>query len=140
MPTHDNHDEMTALIGQWIVKAENDLKSASCTLKLGKNCPTDTVCFHAQQCIEKYIKATLVLKGTNFPKTHDIAHLMALLPVNWRPKLDDAQQERLTDYATVSRYPGDYEPISLTEAKEAVKIARRVKKEIQKLLEKKSLF
>jgi HEPN domain-containing protein len=134
------HDEVEAMIGQWLAKAESDLKSASCIVKLKKNCPTDTVCFHAQQCIEKYIKALLVLKGTNFPKTHDIAHLMALLPPSWRPKLDDAQQERLTDYATVNRYLGDYEPISLTEAKEAVKIARQVKKEIQKLLEKKPLF
>lgn len=134
------HDGVEATISQWIAKAESDLISASCILKLKKDCPTDTVCFHAQQCIEKYIKAILVLRGTNFPKTHDIAHLMAMLPASWRPKLDDAQQERLTDYATVSRYPGDYEPISLTEAKEAVKLARRVKKEIQKFLEKKPLF
>jgi HEPN domain-containing protein len=134
------HDEVEALIGQWIVKAEGDLKSASSILKLKKGCPTDAVCFHAQQCIEKYIKAVLVLRGMNFPKTHDIAHLMALLPANWRPKLDDAQQEKLTDYATVSRYPGDYEPISLTEAREAVKLARKVKKEMRKFLEKKPLF
>ncbi len=55
-------------------------------------------------------------------------------------KLDDAQQEKLTDYATVSRYPGDYEPISLTEAREAVKLARKVKMEIRQFLEKKPLF
>jgi len=134
------HDEVEALIGQWIVKAEGDLKSASSILKLKKDCPTDAVCFHAQQCIEKYIKAVLVLRGMNFPKTHDIAHLMALLPANWRPEIDDAQQERLTDYATVSRYPGDYEPIPMTEARQAVKLARKVKKEMRKFLEKKPLF
>ena len=32
------------------------------TLKLGADGPTDTVCFHAQQCIEKYLKALLVLR------------------------------------------------------------------------------
>ena len=69
------HDEVEAMIGPWIAKAEGDLMSASCIIKLKKNCPTDTVCFHAQQCIEKYIKALLILRGTNFPKTHDIAHL-----------------------------------------------------------------
>ena len=134
------HDEVETIIGQWMAKAEGDLKSACSILKLRKDCPADAVCFHAQQCIEKYIKALLVSRGINFPKTHDIAHLMALLPKDWRPNIDDAQQERLTDYATVNRYPGDYEPISLAEAKEAVKLARQVKKEIQKLLEKKPLF
>jgi len=38
-------------------KAENDFKTAAHTLKLGKNCPSDTVCSHAQQCAEKYVKA-----------------------------------------------------------------------------------
>jgi len=37
------------------------LKNAVHTLKMGRDCPTDTVCFHSQQCIEKYIKAFLVL-------------------------------------------------------------------------------
>jgi len=32
------------------------------TLKLGEDCSTDTGGFHAQQCVEKYLKAYLVLK------------------------------------------------------------------------------
>ena len=50
------------------------------------------------------------------------------------------QQRLLTEYASASRYPGSYEPIPLAEAKEAVKLSRRVKKEIRRLLEKKPLF
>ena len=49
-----------ALVREWIAKAENDLTTAVHTLRLGSECPTDTVCFHAQQCVEKYIKALLV--------------------------------------------------------------------------------
>jgi len=41
--------------------------------------------------------------------------------------------------ATVTRYPGDYEPISVAEAREAVKIARRVQREARKLLADKPL-
>jgi hypothetical protein len=41
-----------ALIREWIIKAENDLKTAAHTLTLGVDCPTDTVSFHAQQCVE----------------------------------------------------------------------------------------
>jgi len=38
------------------------------------------------------------------------------------------------------RYPGPYEAIPLSEAKEAVKLARRVRQKILKLLEKEPLF
>jgi HEPN domain-containing protein len=58
--------------------AENDLKKAAYTLRMEDDCPTDTVCFHAQQCIEKYLKALLVLKGADFPGTHNIGELTAL--------------------------------------------------------------
>ena len=47
-------------------QGENDLKNAAHTLKLAE-CPTDTVCFHAQQCVEKYLKASLVVLEIAFP-------------------------------------------------------------------------
>jgi HEPN domain-containing protein len=62
------NNRTAAIAREWIIKAENDLKTASHTLKIGKGCPTDTVCFHAQQCVEKYLKAFLVCKGIDFSK------------------------------------------------------------------------
>jgi len=134
-----NNDYVIKVIGEWVLKAENDLKNAAHTLKMGEDCPADTVCFHAQQCVEKYLKALLVMKDTNFPKTHDIEDLLALVPAVERPKLSGEEQGRLSDYATTSRYPGDYEPIPLSEARRAVQLARRVRREIRKLLPKESL-
>ena len=127
-------DDVLAVVRQWVEKAENDLANAAHTLKMGKNCPTDTVCFHAQQCVEKYMKALLVSKQTNFPKTHDIAVLVALLPPFMRPDITAEDQERVTRYATVSRYPGDYEAIPLTEARQAVKLARNVRQAARAIL------
>ena len=132
-------NEILAIARDWVQKGENDLKNAIHTVGMRKDCPTDTVCFHAQQCVEKYSKAFLVLKRIDFPKTHDIKELIALLPSNTRPKLTPEEQRRLTDYATVTRYPGDYELISLAEARRAVKIARRVRNEMRKLLPKEML-
>lgn len=109
---------------QWIEKAEGDLLTAEHTLSLGTECPTDTVCYHAQQCVEKYIKALLTLEGIDFPKTHDIAELVALLPDLGATGLTAEQQERLTRFATVTRYPGDYPPITLAETRTAVEIAK----------------
>ncbi len=124
---------------EWVIKAENDLKTSVQTLKISKGCPTDTVCFHSQQCVEKYLKAFLVCKGIDFPRTHDIEQLVALLPANIWLKLNIEEQRRLTTYATVTRYPGDYDPIPLAEARQSVKIARNIRKEIREFLPKEIL-
>lgn len=59
------HERVIAVVREWVMKAENDLKNAGHTLKMGEECPTDTICFHAQQCVEKYLKAFLVGKDIN---------------------------------------------------------------------------
>lgn len=130
---------LITVIQEWLAKADNDLKTAVHTLTLGKDCPTDTVCFHAQQCVEKHIKALLVFRGTPFPKTHEIAVLRTLLPLKLRPKLDKTMQKALTSYATELRYPGSGPDVPLSEARKAVAIARRVRKEVRKHLPRAAL-
>jgi len=120
-----------AIAREWVIKAENDFRTASYTLRMARGCPTDAVCFHAQQCVEKYLKAFLVCTGVDFPKTHDIERLVGLLPKSIWLRLSVEEQRRLTAYATVTRYPGDYEPISFAEAQHSVKLARRVRKELR---------
>lgn len=126
--------DLIEVANRWVQKAENDLTNAAHALKLGPACPTDTVCFHAQQCVEKYLKALLTWRRRQFPRTHDLTSLVAQLDARDRPDLSDMEQELLTRYATVTRYPGDYEPISLTEARQAVKIARRIRRQVRRLL------
>ncbi len=62
----------------WVEKAEHDLKNATHALKLQRECPSDTVCFHAQQAVEKYLKALLIWHGKAFPRTHDIRVILAI--------------------------------------------------------------
>lgn len=63
-------DEGTfAVVREWLAKAENDLLAATHLLRLGRGAPADVVCFHAQQCAEKYLKALLVFSGDEVPKT-----------------------------------------------------------------------
>ncbi len=128
-----NRDAVLGVVREWILKAENDLKTAVHTLELGEECPTDTVCFHAQQCVEKYLKSLLTLEGIDFPKTHDIERLIGLLPLRSRPQLSAEEQGQLTDYATGPRYPG-WAEIPLSEARKAVAIARRARREIRRRL------
>jgi HEPN domain-containing protein len=133
------NDKTEVIVREWVTKAEEDFRSAVHLLTM-KDCTVGNVCFHAQQCVEKYLKALLVTQNLEFPKTHDLGELLVLLPTRLRPSLYDEEQDRLTEYATVTRYPGDYEPITITEARQAVKTARRVRREVRKLLETKPLF
>jgi HEPN domain-containing protein len=126
--------ERMHLVGQWVQKAENDLKNAEHTLTMGEDCPYDTVCFHAQQCVEKYLKALLTYLTIEFPKIHDIGELIDLLPAHLRPPLSVIERERVSDYAVEARYPGDWEPITRTEAEDMVAIARRVREVIRTYL------
>lgn len=130
---------LTVILREWIHRAEGDLTTAAHTLRLGRACPTEIVAFHAQQCVEKYLKAALVSRGTNFPMVHDIEKLVGLLPAGVLAAWPIREQRTLTSYAVSARYPGDFEPVSIAEAREAVRIARRVRKEIRRLLPKASL-
>lgn len=118
----------------WIEKAESDLKTAALTLREGQDSPTDTVAFHAQQCVEKYLKALMTLRGIDFPKIHDVEELVARVGPDVTVSLSIEEQRRLTTYGTITRYPGDYEPVSLAEARRAVAMARRVRREIRRVL------
>ena len=133
-------DKICIVVGEWVEKVENDLANATCILRMDRACPADTVCFHAQQCVEKYLKALLVWNQIPFGKTHDVGEIFQLLPETDRPVLTVEEARRLTAYATVTRYPGDYDPISLTEARLAVRIARRVRATVRKLLPRKALL
>jgi len=62
---------MKEITGEWIAKAEKDYLVAMRELKA--NPPAgEAVCFHAQQCIEKYMKAILQENEIEFEKTHDL--------------------------------------------------------------------
>jgi HEPN domain-containing protein len=39
----------------------------------------DAVCFHCQQCVEKYLKALMEELGHTVPKTHFLDHLLTAL-------------------------------------------------------------
>ena len=64
---------------EWITKSEQDYQTAVVMARKRKVPVPDVVGFHCQQCIEKYLKALLVLKKLDFPKTHDLLDLLAIL-------------------------------------------------------------
>lgn len=127
-------DDLAAVVAAWVRKAEHDLTAAGRILRVPRGCPTDAVCFHAQQCVEKYLKGLLTSYGRPFPRTHELKVLWELLPLLGRPGLTPEEQEALTDYAAATRYPGEQEDVPRAEALRAVRIARRVRREVRAML------
>jgi HEPN domain-containing protein len=110
----------------WIAHAEEDYSAAKSLLGLKKPL-LGAVCFHAQQCAEKYLKALLILKDVDFPKTHDLPTLNTLCGQTGILTGFDLQQlADLTRYAVQARYPGS-QP-TREEAKEALEIAKNVRR------------
>jgi HEPN domain-containing protein len=92
---------------EWVRKAEADLRGAA---SLSQKTPPlhDLVCFHCQQCAEKYLKALLEEFGMVVPKTHDLEQLqLSLLPHHPSLRSLGRGLAMLTSFAVVTRYPGD---------------------------------
>ncbi|HMC57799.1 MAG TPA: HEPN domain-containing protein [Candidatus Solibacter sp.] len=126
--------EPAAQSAQWAAKADNDIRNAEYTLTLEVGCPFDTICFHAQQCVEKYLKALLLHASSDAPRTHDLRLLLQRLPSEFA---EDFRMEDMVDlnrYSVESRYPGEWEPISRDEAERAVSLARAVRAAARRLL------
>jgi len=57
------------------------------------------LCFHAQQAVEKALKAVLLTFHTPLPRTHDVGHLLTLLPPTLPQPAAVRQAGVLTKYA-----------------------------------------
>ncbi len=115
---------------EWIEKAEDDWEMAQRGYRARKRPSYDGACFHAQQCLEKYLKARLNEAGTVINKTHNLSDLLDdVLPAepNWvvlRPVVTP-----LTKYAVQYRYPG-YKATK-AEAKAVLQDCRNVRRIIR---------
>jgi HEPN domain-containing protein len=69
---------MKRLTREWVAKAEGDFATAQRELRARKLPNFDSAAFHAQQCVEKYLKARLQEAGIIFPFTHDLVALLNL--------------------------------------------------------------
>jgi HEPN domain-containing protein len=121
-------DEVTTgIVRQWFRKAESDLLNIRNNLS-ALDVPTDTVCFHAQQAIEKLLKGVLVATGRNISKSHDLVKLLTDV-ADIIPDLVcyEEQLEEISEYGVSVRYPDDYCEPTLEEARNAYEIAEKIK-------------
>ena len=89
----------------WLIKAGEDLNAIR-TLR-GNPQLTTVVAFHAQQCVEKCLKAVAEEHTEKVPRVHDLRRLWEVVANQFGDDLDVDLLRELTDVYTDSRYPGD---------------------------------
>ena len=82
--------------------------------------------FHAQQASEKALKAVLLHRGADVPRTHDIGLLLDLVAGGRALPEDVARAGSLTMYAVLTRYPADLGEATPEEADDARALATAV--------------
>lgn len=109
----------------WLKRAKSNLVRAKMTKP--EDVFWEDLCYDAQQCVEKSLKALLIFHQVKFRYVHDIGELLKTLKVNGVSYPDDFNEAViLTDYAVETRYPIVSEPLTEEEYKEAVRIAELV--------------
>ena len=115
-------------VTQWLGFANEDLRMAKLAFEEEIY---NQVCFHAQQCVEKSIKAAILAQGTTPRRSHVIVDLMNDLSASWLADLAD-ELPKMDLFYIPTRYPDTLPgmlpdgPPSSVEAKDALLLARQV--------------
>ena len=125
---------MNPVVEEWLRKAEADYRTAARenAVVVDPNC--DAVCFHAQQCIEKTMKALLIHQQCQPPRIHDLRELGKLLKQAC-PKWSSMDEDLnfLSRSAVIFRYPG--ESADREDASESLEICARLRATLLPLLD-----
>jgi HEPN domain-containing protein/predicted nucleotidyltransferase len=121
------------LLEEWVEKAERDYKGAVAINRRRKDPLPDLVCFHCQQCAEKYLKAFLIHHGQSPEKTHSVDKLLnECTPFDPTLTVLSSDLAFLDKLSVDPRYPGS--TASIEEGEDALKAARAERKAIRKAL------
>ena len=115
-------------VQKWILRAQSDLKTAKDEI-LMKDPATDTICFHCQQSVEKYLKAFLTFYKIRVGKTHNLALLIKICKEidSDFERLYEIKADTLTPYATGIIYPEDFYFPSFEEAMKQLRLQKLLK-------------
>lgn len=89
--------------GQWLAFARQDFKAAQVLFEEGI---FNQTCFHAQQAVEKYLKAFLIRQKAPLPKVHSLIELLGVCQT-YDSSLARHEQgcRHLDQFYLPSRYP-----------------------------------
>jgi len=100
----------------WLIRAKEDYSVIESLVDSGIEFYTSTICFHAQQAVEKYLKAFLIF--------HDVDFLLMECQ-----KIDsenfDLDLKSLTEFGVSVRYPDDFYIPGVKETTEYMRLYKK---------------
>ena len=125
---------MNGTVREWLDKAEGDFRTARREFEAPDEPNYDAACFHAQQSVEKLIKAVLIHHDIAPPRIHNLERLCELLlKVSPTVVLDVEELRLLTNVGMATRYPG--EEADRDDAAQAVAICECLREALLKLID-----
>lgn len=120
-------------VRDWMAKAEEDFAVVQTLARTRRPAVQNAICFHAQQCAEKYLKALLTRDRIAFPKTHDLLDLLELAKrCDSTTELLRPHLAYLEPYAVNLRYPGEH--AIRTEAQRSTRAIIQIREVLQQIL------
>jgi HEPN domain-containing protein len=127
--------EQDEYLQNWLYRAKEDIAVIDSLFITDPAFYASTICFHAQQAVEKFLKAFLVYHNVDFPRTHDVDFLLIECK-KIDPKDFDIDLGSLADFGVNIRYPDDF----YIPDKEETILYRDIAHTIEKIVEKKINF
>lgn len=123
----------------WIEKADHDLGTA---ILINQHIPeySDTLAFHCQQAVEKYIKCLLEENSILFKQSHDLRYLLDLLN-DVIPITTDMYEKliKLNTFSVQIRYPDVIIELTAEDRDAAIKIAKEFREFLKNHISLKNL-
>ncbi|MGI6340478.1 MAG: HEPN domain-containing protein [Bacteroidales bacterium] len=120
-------------IKNWLFRANEDIAVIKSLVNDGVEFYTSSICFHAQQASEKFLKAFLAYHDVDFPRTHDLDFLL-LECQKINKEAFQIDFKSLTDFGVSVRYPDDFYIPDEEEALEYRDTAISVKEIVERLI------
>jgi len=121
---------------KWLERANSDHADATVLDKHTWPKSVETICYLCQQATEKSLKSILVYNEAQVPKTHNIRDLMNKCAKYYSSiKMDGRIVQKMTDFATASRYPDNMNEWTEEDAKLGLKHSRQILDTVAQYLE-----
>jgi HEPN domain-containing protein len=114
----------------WLARARSNLIISK--TRTDEDVYFEDLCFQAQQAVEKALKGLLIFYNVDPEKTHNLVSLIKELSKYTELPEEINETSILNDYAVQTRYPGDYTAVGEEEYNNAVVIAEKCVKWIEK--------
>jgi HEPN domain-containing protein len=124
-------DDKKEYIMNWLFRANEDISVLDNLFTSDPEKFASTICFHAQQAVEKFLKAFLIYHDIDFPKTHDLDFLLKECMKIDKTVFQDINLGSLTDFGVSIRYPDDFYIPDQKETENYRFIALEVKKIVE---------